>query len=1108
MKQTKVTEWIISGNPEQYNVVDAFHNLHRVDWTQKANMTAGDIVYIYVSGNVKAIKFKCRVNKADLYEPDIDDREYDLSGQFDGTAGRYMELELIEEYAGDEYSREELMKHGFRSPQGPIRMPESVKQYLESIGGVEHRYPVNTAVWIATALLAAEVFDSNPTCSKTDMYFKQTVIVQRAQKMTEGSVVNARCSQWCCADNNNSSNNYLRGDSEEDSSLRRLSLLDEFPEKTHPEGLNMSDELTMNGNKMTMEELFYFVREQYPTIIGNDSKIDYIGVLDYLRDNTDVPYSKPDAPGLAAEEVSRLLEVKKKGQNAIAELKKMAEAFAVRFKLEKCMSMSWLDGSNTKTRRYLWAPLKYGKYADNPVSVSVFVEKRSSDTCYRVSLEIKNDGADKDIMKQYHSHLDIPLNVAAGLVYVSGSNEWGTPDILNKTQDEIKQEVESGKLKKVQICKYIDRKPDETNAYYHTEITKAIAAILPYYEHVLGIEKIEYYPSLAEYDPGITAEEYERILGEENIVKSAWLDTLHYLYLMGGIGTCKQIANKYGNGAAHYNTNAINVAKAVHKETNCPLCARDTGENQYWPVLFYGRDLADSADGVFSYKMREPLMEAIKALEERGVFQEMKEANKEFDKNLILYGPPGTGKTYNSATYAVAICDGKSVDELTDYDAVMTRYNELKKAGRIAFTTFHQSYGYEEFIEGIKPIIDENKQDIGYTIESGVFKEFCENAKSIVRTKNGDSIDAGARIWKLTIMNGDLNQVKQECFEENNVRMGFDIDSDEARSFVEDVKLGDIILSFKTRKTIDGIAIVTDEAAELQDKSMYKTARAVKWLAKNIDEDITDINNGKLLHRMTFAKVPNMNVKDVIKLAEKVNPGLESTVIEENTEPHVFIIDEINRGNISKIFGELITLIESTKRAGMSESASAILPYSGDEFSVPSNVYILGTMNTADRSIALMDTALRRRFQFIEMMPDSDVLRKIHADKVEDLDVAAVLDKINERITFLYDREHTIGHAFFTGLKDDASLAKLQSIFEKSVIPLLQEYFYEDYQKIQFVLGDNAKSDDSLKFILDEKVVAKNIFKGNVEDVIDLPEKRYSINKVAFSNINSYKEIL
>lgn len=499
---------------------------------------------------------------------------------------------------------------------------------------------------------------------------------------------------------------------------------------------------------------------------------------------------------------------------------------------------------------------------------------------------------------------------------------------------------------------------------------------------------------------------------------------------------------------------------------------------------------------------------AIKALEERGVFREMKEANKEFDKNLILYGPPGTGKTYNSATYAVAICDNKSVDELTDYDAVMARYNELKKAGRIAFTTFHQSYGYEEFIEGIKPVVDDSKQDVGYTIEAGIFKQFCEDAKSAGHKTGDAAIDAGARIWKLTIMNGDLNQVKQECFEENNVRMGFGMEADEARSFVEDVRIGDIILSFKTRKTIDGIAIVTDDASELQDKSEYKTARPVKWLAKNIDEDITGINNGKLLHRMTFAKVPNMKVKDIIDLAKKVNPGLVNTEIEENTQPYVFIIDEINRGNISKIFGELITLIENTKRAGMEEAASAILPYSGEEFSVPSNVYILGTMNTADRSIALMDTALRRRFQFIEMMPDSDVLRKIHADKVEDLDVAAMLDKINERITFLYDREHTIGHAFFTGLKDDASLVKLQSIFEKSVIPLLQEYFYEDYQKIQLVLGDNAKSDDRLKFILDEKVVAKNIFNGNVEDVIDLPEKRYSINKVAFGNINSYKEIL
>ena len=194
----------------------------------------------------------------------------------------------------------------------------------------------------------------------------------------------------------------------------------------------------------------------------------------------------------------------------------------------------------------------------------------------------------------------------------------------------------------------------------------------------------------------------------------------------------------------------------------------------------------------------------------------------------------------------------------------------------------------------------------------------------------------------------------------------------------------------------------------LENKDVYQTARPVKWLAKNIDADITGINSGKLLHRMTFAKVPYMDVKDVVLLAQKYNPALAHAVIKENTQPYVFIIDEINRGNISKIFGELITLIENTKRAGMPEEASAILPYSGSKFSVPSNVYILGTMNTADRSIALMDTALRRRFQFIEMMPDIEVLRKIHADKVADLDVAKMLSVINDRITCLYDREHTI----------------------------------------------------------------------------------------------------
>ena len=268
--------------------------------------------------------------------------------------------------------------------------------------------------------------------------------------------------------------------------------------------------------------------------------------------------------------------------------------------------------------------------------------------------------------------------------------------------------------------------------------------------------------------------------------------------------------------------------------------------------------------------------------------------------------------------------------------------------------------------------------------------------------------------------------------------------------------------------------------------------------------DITELNGGKNLDRKSVYSLDRVSADGILSLVDSKG----DVTIEEEERPYVFVIDEINRGNISKIFGELITLIEDKKREGMPEGASARLPYSNDPFSVPANVYILGTMNTADRSIALMDTALRRRFQFEEKMPDASVLRKIGADKVGDLDIAAMLEKINARIEFLYDREHMIGHAFFTDLKDDPTIDRLATIFSKSVIPLLQEYFYEDYQKIQFVLGDNGKTDDSYKFIIDSAVSAKNIFKGNVDAVVDLPEKKYAINNDALYELESYKQII
>lgn len=860
------------------------------------------------------------------------------------------------------------------------------------------------------------------------------------------------------------------------------------------------------------------------------TNINYLKVLNYLDDNHGRAYRNPEDAQLDALEKELYLETRYSAQAAVGEIKKMAELCKSAYGLDRCERISWLDGANLKkTSEYLWAQMKYSRYADNPISISIFVEISpvSSRARYRVSLEIRSTGADEKQMDLYHSHLDMPLPDKSPLVYGGIKKESEIPDIVHETASEIKAKIEADKADKnnkdnknnqdntyqrYPICGIVERTDTITNDDFEAAMLEAVKELIPYYRHVIGDEDTQYYPSLTEYNPGITAAEYERILGDDSLVKRTWLDTIYYLYLMGGAASCKQIANKYGNGAPHYNTNAINVAKTVHKETNCPLRSKETGEKQYWPVLFFGRDLPADSDGIFCYKMREPLADAVRALEKRGVFREMKEANKlAFDKNLILYGPPGTGKTYQAAIYAVAICEGTPLEELTDYDVVMEKYNALKKSGRIAFTTFHQSYGYEEFMEGIKPVIGEGNDGPGYTIEDGVFKAFCKNAE----IPTDIEVDHAAKIWKTVLKSGDTvkqgNSVKKECFHDGKIMFNWKTQAEESGSYAfnlinhfrERVNVGDIVVSYAGAGTsIDAIGVITGDAVYDESRPSYRWSRTVNWLDVGIVRDIKALNGNKFLGNDSLQELKRVNIVELMKLVEKAD-----TV--PNEQNYVFIIDEINRGNISKILGELITLMEPAKRAGMPEAASAVLPYSGTEFSVPSNVYIVGTMNTADRSIALMDTALRRRFQFIEMIPRPQVLRDIHADKVEDLDVAGMLAKINERITFLYDREHTIGHAFFTGLRgEDATIEKLKSIFEKSVIPLLQEYFYEDYQKIQLVLGDNAKSSNDLKFIIDEKAVAKDIFKGNVEDIIDLPEKRYLVNKAALDNLNSYKEIL
>lgn len=338
--------------------------------------------------------------------------------------------------------------------------------------------------------------------------------------------------------------------------------------------------------------------------------------------------------------------------------------------------------------------------------------------------------------------------------------------------------------------------------------------------------------------------------------------------------------------------------------------------------------------------------------------------------NQILYGPPGTGKTYHTINKALEILGfAKSSSESNDVvldcetiketlqglgievpnkdrecaKALFDYYRTDRTEGQIEFVTFHQSYGYEEFVEGIKPVLDSQNSessDVGYKIEDGIFKKICKRAQN------------------------------------------------------------------------------------------------------------------------------------------------------DTQKPYILIIDEINRGNISKILGELITLLEESKREGAKEGLKLTLPYSKESFSVPQNLYIIGTMNTADRSIALLDTALRRRFEFIEMMPDSSLL----SEDCEGINLQRLLESLNNRIEFLLGREQTIGHAF---LIDIENIESLRAAFQNKIIPLLQEYFYDDYARIAAVLNNGMIEAKSMK----------DLGVSFSDEMIDSEKLVYRITESKGWNAETFKKI-
>ena len=467
--------------------------------------------------------------------------------------------------------------------------------------------------------------------------------------------------------------------------------------------------------------------------------------------------------------------------------------------------------------------------------------------------------------------------------------------------------------------------------------------------------------------------------------------------------------------------------------------------------------------------------------------------------NAILYGPPGTGKTYRTTSEAVRLC-GEPVPE--DREAMVQTYQRLLAAGRIEFVTFHQSMSYEDFVEGRQPMTGSDEDDAsssaGFRLETvpGIFRRIAKRAETSRGPSPGDDAIAvtGRRVFKMSI--GEANNPEDAHLFEDAIAGGYTLLGFEDIDWSDD-KYADrkaIIEACKAEGELDGHTDVNAQSGAVQMPFIFRN-----WVHPG---DIVVVSRGNSLFRAIgeftgdyeFHPRPEggyahrrpvrwhwvdregVSVSEIYKrgfsqktiyqfVASDLNvPALERYLNSQQTdgpaepESFVLIIDEINRANISKVFGELITLLEPDKRLGQPNALKVRLPYSGDNFGVPSNLHILGTMNTADRSIALLDTALRRRFTFYEIIPNPSLLDG--AGDAYGLNLPQILATINERIEYLYDREHQIGHAYFMGC---TTRPDVDAVMRHRVIPLLAEYFFEDTEKIAAVLGDAASHEGPIE---------------------------------------------